>query len=814
MIPWRVAAWGQEKRLDAKHLHTLEFDRILERVAAHTSFSFGRERALATQPTSDLDEARRLLRLTGEARLLMDTKGVLSIGGARDVRPLLSRAERRAMLDAQELLDIRETLNAARTLRRSLSRMGAQVPLLAQKASQIEECAHVAAEIGRCINDRGEVVDSASPKLARIRADVRIAHDRLLDKLNRIITSADNAPFLQEPLITQRNGRYVIPLKAEFKGRIPGLIHDQSGSGATLFIEPLATVELNNAWRELQLEEEREVRRILMELTDLVAEESPLILRTLHILADLDVIFAKAKYAEEIRATEPTLVPFAPKPARPDTDGTELPPHPGSRIRLLRARHPLLAPETVVPIDVVFTDRFFVLVVTGPNTGGKTVSLRTVGLMALMAQSGLHLPTDEGSELTVFRGVFADIGDEQSIEQSLSTFSSHMNNIVDILRRADSQSLVLLDEIGAGTDPVEGSALARAILSHLVERRITTMATTHYSELKYYAQVTPGVENASVEFDVETLSPTFELTIGLPGRSNAFAIASRLGLDEGIVQEARSLVSPETLEADVLLGEIQVAHREAQAELQAARAAREELQHLQRSLQKQLAELEASKAAIIAQAREEMREELEAFRRELQRARRQLERGAALPDAVVQAEQIAQALESRLPPPPPPPPPEIAPGELRVGASVWVKSLKAAGEVAAMDGDRVEVSLGRFRLSLDASDLEVRAAPVQEASGTTGGEYIPRPQAGRPVKAELDLRGRRAEEVLPELERYLNDAFLTGLPWVRIIHGRGTGVLRQIVREALASHPLVAAYKSGAPEEGGDGVTIAELAKR
>jgi DNA mismatch repair protein MutS2 len=292
------------------------------------------------------------------------------------------------MLDAQELLDIRETLNAARTLRRSLSRMGAQVPLLAQKAALIEECAHVAAEIGRCINDRGEVVDSASAKLARIRAEVRIAHDRLLDKLNRIITSGENAPFLQEPLITQRSGRYVIPLKAEFKGRIPGLIHDQSGSGATLFIEPLATVELNNAWRELQLEEEREVRRILTELTDLVAEESPLILRTLHILADLDVIFAKAKYAEEMRATEPTLVPFAPKPARADADGTELPPHPGSRIRLLRARHPLLPPETVVPIDVVFTDRFFVLVVTGPNTGGKTVSLKTVGLMALMAQSG------------------------------------------------------------------------------------------------------------------------------------------------------------------------------------------------------------------------------------------------------------------------------------------------------------------------------------------------------------------------------------------------------------------------------------------
>lgn len=800
--------------MDAKHLHTLEFHTILERMAAHTSFSFGRERALSIQPTTDLEEARRLLRLTGEARLLLDTKGVLSVGGARDVRPLLSRAERHATLDPQELLDIKETLVAGRALRRSLSRMGSQVPMLAQKASLIEECAHVASEISRCINDRGEVVDSASPKLGRIRAELKIAHDRLLDKLNRILTSGDNSQFLQEPLVTQRGGRYVIPLKAEFKGRIQGLVHDESGSGATLFIEPLATVELNNAWRELQLEEDREVRRILMELTDLVAEESPLIMRSLSILAELDVIFAKAKYAEQIRATEPTLVDFAPKPARSDPQGGELPPHPGSRIRLLKARHPLLAPETVVPIDAVFTDQFFVLVVTGPNTGGKTVSLKTVGLMALMAQSGLHLPAADGCELSIFPNVFADIGDEQSIEQSLSTFSSHLTNIIDILNRADSRSLVLLDEIGAGTDPVEGSALARAILSHLVERRITTMATTHYSELKYYAQVTPGVENASVEFNVETLSPTFELTIGLPGRSNAFAIATRLGLPADIVQEGRSLVAPESLEADALLGEIQVAHRESQAELQAARAAREELQHLQSSMQKQVAEIEASKGSILAQARDEMREELDTFQRELKRARRQIDRGVAMPDTVAEAEQIAQALETQLPPPPPPPPPEFLPGTLQVGSSVWVKSLKAVGEVAAMDGSKVEVSLGRFRLSVDPGDLEIRATPAQESARAASSDRVSVAQPTRQVKSELDLRGWRAEETLAELDRYLNDAFLMGMPWVRIIHGKGTGVLRQIVREAMASHPLVAKYAPGKPEEGGDGVTVAELAKR
>jgi len=799
--------------MDPKHLEKLEFHRVLERVAAHTSFSFGRELALALRPTTDLEEARRLLRLTGEARLLLDTKGTLSVGGARDVRPLLGRADRHATLDPQELLDIKDTLVAGRALHRSLSRLGTQVPLLAQRASFIEECAHVVAEISRCISDRGEVVDAASPKLARIRSELKIAHDRLLDKLNRIVTGSETGGFLQESLVTQRGGRYVIPLKSEFKGRIQGLVHDQSASGATLFIEPLATVELNNTWRELQLEEDREVRRILAELTDLVAEESPLIARTVRILAELDLIFAKGKYAEEIRASEPTLADFAPKPARSDRLGGELPAHPGSRIRLFRARHPLLSPDTVVPIDVEFTDQFFVLVVTGPNTGGKTVSLKTVGLMALMAQSGLHLPAADGSELTIFQNVFADIGDEQSIEQSLSTFSSHLNNIIDILRRADSRALVLLDEIGAGTDPVEGSALARAILSHLVERRITTMATTHYSELKYYAQVTPSVENASVEFDVETLSPTFELTIGLPGRSNAFAIATRLGLPGDIVQEARSLVAPETLEADVLLGEIQVAHREAQSELQAARAAREELQEVQSSLQKQVAEVERSKREILTEAREQMREELEAFGRELKRARRRLDKTALPPEAVAEAAQIAETLEEQLPPPPPPPTPLPLPGELQVGGSVWVKSLKAVGEVASMEEGKVEVSLGRFRLWVTPDDLEIRAAPQVQPTSRRPDDFAA-PQASRQVKMELDLRGWRAEETLPELDRYLNDAFLSGFPWVRIIHGKGTGVLRQIVREALAGHPLVASHKPGAREEGGDGVTVAQLVKR
>ncbi|MBC7224378.1 MAG: endonuclease MutS2, partial [Anaerolineae bacterium] len=539
--------------MDDAYLEVLEFPKILAQLARHTSFAAGRELALRLRPTSSLTEARVRQEETREAREFLRTSP-LSLAGARDVRPLLDRAARRAVLLPGELLDVRQTLVVAGGLRRSLVRASGQFPRLAEVASRIEECAHVVAAIGGAISEKGEVVDTATPRLAEIRRDLRAAHERLLERLQRMVASPEVAPFLQEPLVTQRHGRYVIPLKAEFKGRVPGLVHDQSASGATLFIEPLATVEWNNRWRELQLQEEQEVHRILLNLTDLVAQERPFILQTVEALAELDLIFAKARYAEALRAVEPHLVPF-----RPRGKGREAIPHPGSVLELWQARHPLLDPETVVPIDVYLEDDFFVLVLTGPNTGGKTVTLKTVGLLAAMAQAGMAIPAAEGSRLTVFHGIYADIGDEQSIEQSLSTFSSHMGRIIRILQEADSRSLVLLDELGAGTDPVEGSALARAILSHLVQRRITTLATTHYSELKVYAHKTPGVQNASVEFDPETLAPTYEVTIGLPGRSNAFAIARRLGLDPAIIQEAQGMVSPDVLETEGLLADIKEA---------------------------------------------------------------------------------------------------------------------------------------------------------------------------------------------------------------------------------------------------------------
>ncbi len=803
--------------MNPKSLQTLEFPKILERLAGYTNFSASRELALALTPTNDLREAQERLAQTAEARALFATRGTLTVGGAHDVRPLLPRARRGESLLPQELLDIRATLQAGRTLRNTLGRLGSQFPRLAGIAARIEPCNHLIAEIGRCLNERGEVLDSASEALARIRRELREAHDRLMSTLERLVTNTANMPYLQEPIVTQRGGRYVIPLKAEYKGRIPGLVHDQSASGATLFIEPLATVELNNAWRERQLEEEREIRRILAELTDLVADEALYIERTVEALAELDLAFAKALYAEAIHAVEPELVAFqAPKNKKEAIDGEAFVYHPGSTIDLRRARHPLLNPETVVPIDVHLGDDYFILVITGPNTGGKTVSLKTVGLLACMAQAGLAIPVAEGSRLSVFAGIYADIGDEQSIEQSLSTFSSHMKNIIGILSEADERSLVLLDELGAGTDPEEGSALARALLSHLRARRITTLATTHYSELKVYAHATPGIRNASVEFDLETLSPTYELTIGLPGRSNALAIARRLGLDASIIAAAQALINPESLQAESLLAEIKAAREAALAAQAEAEQARHDVEVLRRELAIRLVNIEEERLAILNAARTQAQEELAAARAEIARVRARLsaleqrDQARELADAQAALARQAEALPVLEPPPPPPAPTPTGP--LQVGDLVWVPSLQASGEITALDGDEAEIQLGALRLRLPQDRLELRQRPGPAvAARDIGPRDLPlAPSPGM----ELDLRGWRAEEVPPRLDKYLDAAFRAGLPWVRIIHGKGTGVLRQVVSQKLSGHPLVKRQRLGDPQEGGDGVTIAELASQ
>jgi DNA mismatch repair protein MutS2 len=811
--------------MNRKHLTTLEFPRVLAQLARHTSFSGGKDLALALEPSPVLVEVQQRVQETGEARYILDAQGGVSLGGVHDIRPLATNAQRGGILQPVDLLDIHSTLRAGRRVHRTLTRLREHVPLLTDIAARIEPCESLMDEIGRCIGDQGEVVDHASAKLARIRREMRTAHERLLDRLNRIITNQRNASYLQEALVTQRGGRYVIPIKADFKGRIPGIVHDSSASGATLFIEPLSAVEMGNQWRQLQIEEEKEVERILAELSARVGDLADELAWTVSALAELDLAFAKAHHANAMDATEPKLFPFKgwassaaakrEKGGKRRTPEIEDPvPHPGSVLDLRQARHPLLDPKKVVAIDVHLSDQYFVLVITGPNTGGKTVTLKTIGLMAAMAQSGLHLPVAEGSALSVFDNIYVDIGDEQSIEQSLSTFSSHLTNIVSILGDADERSLVLLDELGAGTDPVEGSALARAILSHLLARRITTMVATHYSELKAFAQTTPGVENASVEFDLETLAPTFRLQIGLPGRSNAFAIAERLGLSSGIVHAARSLVSPEESETESLLAEIQQAHRETIVARDEAVLARRQVQQSERQLAARLAAIEAERTAILGEARAQARSELSAAQKEIEALLGEMAEQQRL--STLGEEWLAQARarlseqEKQVAPLPPPLPPEQIgrPGEIAVGDTVWIAGLDTIGEVMALEGGIAEVQVGSFGVRVERDNLERRAQPEPVEPETPRARPALHPSPG----LELDLRGHRVEEILPRLDKYLDDAFLAGMPFVRIIHGKGTGALRQAVRRQLRDHPLVKSHRSGEEGEGGTGVTIAYLA--
>jgi DNA mismatch repair protein MutS2 len=790
--------------VNPKHLSTLEFPKVLDRLATYASFSVGEEKARALMPATSLREIRWRLETTGEARTLLDAKPDTTLGGAHDIRPLAETAQRAAVLQPAELLDIRDTLVAARTLHRALTKLESQFPRLATIAGRIQLCPEIIEEVNRCLDERGSVRDNASPDLARIRREARVAHDRLQDKLQNIIHSPQNATFLQEPLITQREGRYVIPLKADFKGRIRGIVHDVSASGATIFIEPLSVVELNNVWRELQLAEQQEVHRILAGLSALVADHAAEIVQTVEALADLDLAFAKAKYAEAINAAVPELIPDR------------------SAIRFLGARHPLLDPETVVPIDVVLDDESsarsadptHVLVITGPNTGGKTVSLKTVGLLTLMAQAGLHLPIELGSALSLFEAVYADIGDEQSIEQSLSTFSSHLTNILSFLDQADERSLVLLDELGAGTDPAEGAALARALLDHFRSRGATTFVATHYPELKTYAQLTPGVCNACVEFDPETLSPTYKLTIGLPGRSNAFAIAQRLGLPRDLVEAARDMVSPEDLHTEDMLADI---HRLRLQEVQArdtANEARAGAEKLSRELRERLDAIEEERLEILEQAREEAVEELEALRKEVRALRNRLQAAAAPLEEVAEVEEAVEMLEGQLTEPEPAvleplPVPDVSPHPIRPGDTVWVRPLNAKGRVIEIDDEQAEVQVGPARTRVRRAELELMSATLLETPPPT--VHGPRILRTSSPGDQIEVRGCTVEDALERVDRHLDAAFRAGLPWVRIIHGKGTGALRRAVRGFLSDHPLVSAYEPGGPKEGGEGVTIAKL---
>lgn len=790
--------------MDAKTLHTVEFDKIRSRLAQYTSFSGGARLAEALTPTTDPFEARLWQAQTAEAVRLFDSRSNATIGGTRDVRRIVDNAARGFTLSAENFLDIRGTLIASRDLKRKLDRARDRCPNLADVADLIEEIPGLVDAITQTIDERGDVLDSASSRLARIRQDLRVAHGRIQDKLRALVNGPNNQ-YLQEPLITMRAGRYVVPLRAEHKGRIPGIIHDQSGSGATLWIEPLSTVDVNNAYRSLQLDEQKEVERILADLSQRVAEDGDVLKRIVDRMAELDLIFARGHYALAIGGVEPELVPWRSADSRTG--------HPGSRVVIRGARHPLLAPEAVVPTDFVLDDETFIVLITGPNTGGKTVALKNIALMVMMAQAGIHLPAEEAT-LTLFDNVFADIGDEQSIEQSLSTFSGHITNIIRILHQIDDRSLVVLDELGSGTDPSEGAALAQAIVNFLRDKGATTFIATHYPELKLYASQTPGATNASLLFDVETLAPTFELTIGIPGKSNALAIARRLGLDETILLDAMQLVGTGEQDTTTLIDSIYDLRDKISAEAASTRLARRQAEKDRDAVATRLAEIDAERQAILAEARAEAQAELEAVQDEVRRARRRIREV----DSLTQLKKVAQELEEQRDevaaaeratrsPRGTPSTPAARKKPINVGDRVRLNTLNMEGQVIGVSGDEIEVAIGRLHTRTQRQDLVLLAAaePEPERSGLPSAPLQPK------VSMELDLRGNRVEEGLEALEQYLDAAALSNLPWIRIIHGKGTGRLRQALRRALNHSPYVASWSTGKPNEGGDGVTVAKL---
>ena len=803
--------------LDQKSLTTLEFNKIRDIVAGYANFSAGRDLALAMQPTTELEQAREWQAETREAVSLFEGDSGVTIGGARDVRRAADNAMRGFVLPAEDLLAIQATIVAGRNLRRQLLRLEERGPHLAAIAVLIEECRGIVSAITNTIDERGDVLDSASPRLAKVRQEQRMVHGRIQDKLQRILNSS-MSQFLQEAIITQRGGRYVIPVRADAKGRLKGIVHDQSGSGATLWVEPLGTVDLNNEYRGLLMEEQEEIQRILRELSNLVADQGDAIKRVVERIAELDAIFARANYALMIHAVEPTFVPWrepeAQRPPRHRNQRDKLPDlprdiHPGSTIWIKAARHPLIDPRVVVPTNLTLDEDTFIVLITGPNTGGKTVSLKTMGLMALMAQSGLHLPANE-ARLTVFDNVFADIGDEQSIEQSLSTFSSHMTNIVRIISGVDERSLVLFDELGSGTDPTEGAALAQAVVNFLRDKGATTFVATHYPELKVYASQTPGATNASLLFDMETLSPTYEMTIGLPGRSNAFAIARRLGLDGTILDDAMRQISADSHQAEDLLDSIYTLREKMEAEEAQTRRALRDAEAERERLQRRLEEVEVERGRILEETRREMKRQIDLLQAEIRQARTKLRDAASL-NAVKKLSKQATDLEiapETVLAPEPSESAEVSRGKrrsLQVGDIVQVRSLNVKGVVISIGKSEVVVAVGRLQMRAGFEDLDFKERPVEEREPAAVGGLHPSPGM------ELDIRGVRVEDGVEQLQRYIDSAFLARLPFVRIIHGKGTGRLRQAVREALSASKQVRAWEEGKDGEGGPGVTVAHM---
>ena len=789
---------------------------MLERLARHASFSAGREATLALRPVADRGEAVRRQRETAEAVRLGELRAAPSLGGARDVRAAASAAARGQTLAAGDLLEVASVARASARVRRGLARLEGETPLLAALAAGAADLEPLRGLIASALDERGEVADGASPELAAIRRERAEVHARLQQRMEALLRSSAVRGALQDPIVTLREGRYVLPVRSEARGAVPGILHDASASGATVYVEPMAVVGLGNRWRELEAQERHEVERVLRELSGAVGDASAEVADAVERLAALDLALAKAAYARELGATAL---------ARTGGDAPWLVPAPAA-LRLAEARHPLLEGE-VTPVTIEAGGAVRALLITGPNTGGKTVALKTAGLLCAMALAGLPVPAAADSRVPVYGAIFADIGDEQSIEQSLSTFSGHVTAIVDILERAGGDSLALLDELGAGTDPAEGAALAIAIVERLAGAGATLIATTHHGELKLYAHAHPGVANASVEFDAETLAPAYRLRIGVAGQSNALAIAERLGMPADVIEAARAGLSRERRDVEAVLAELRV--QLAAAEDRAARAAAdaEAARGLRGDLERRLAALGEESARLRDDARERVREEVRDAERLLRRVRREVE-AARLEQAERDLERARAAVPAPASSPPPQAPPAPAPpreereeaasaagtapppAAPEAGARVWLRGVATAGEaLGAPDEDgEFEVQLGALRARVRPGQVE----RVEAASGAAPPTAVSAPPPPPDAPGEIEVRGRRIDDALPAVESFLDDAARAGRERVRIVHGRGTGALRQAVRALLDAHPLVAEYEGGGPREGGEGVTIARVA--
>lgn len=788
-------------KLFEKSIRVLEFDKILEKLKSHIVSDLAKEYCKEIEISTDIKEINKRLNETSEAVNLIIKKSEPPLFGIHRLRDQIRRAELGGVLSPLHLIQVSDFLRVSRYLKNYFNVEDTDIsfPILLELSESLFVFKTVEDKINNAIVSENEISDNASSKLANIRRQIAKKKDAIRDKLNSIISDENDKKYLQDSLVTIREGRYVVPVKQENKSKIKGLVHDVSSSGQTAYIEPMAVVNLNNELRTLMSEERDEIERILRELSELVADVGEEIIINEDILKEIDFIFAKGKLALEMGAYRPKL-------------------NDKGYINLISARHPLLATKKIVPIDIYLGKDFTSLIITGPNTGGKTVTIKTVGLLTLMSQYGLHIPASESSEVSIFDKVLADIGDEQSIEQSLSTFSSHMVNIVGILEEATPNSLVIFDELGAGTDPTEGAALARSIMDNMLRRKIRTISTTHYNQLKIYALTTDGVANASMEFNVDTLSPTYRLLIGVPGKSNAFEISSRLGLPEYVIEEARKLISEENIEFEEVLKSIEDDRSKIEENRLHAQKEKEELEEKNRELQKEIDRIKRGREKAIEDAKEEARKlikkaeldvelilsEISDLRvemtsdqaRRLQQAQellRENKRATAKKVEIVKFEKSSKPIES-----------------IKIGDTVKSASLNTEGTVLELpDSDgKVMVQMGMIKMKLPLNTLEFSEKDTFKQKAKS--KKIIDSKA-KFIKSEIDLRGQNFEDARVEVEKYIDDAYLSGLKSIRIIHGKGTGVLRQKLREYLKRHDHVKSVSDAAYNEGGNGASVVEL---